>query len=113
MDFNKPEPFPVPYDFDYSGMVDTEYAIPIEELGIESVRERLYRGICLPETVTKEVITHFVKRKNAIYKVVNDFQFLEKRDKKNMLDYLDSFYRVLDSDYLVRNEIRKSCVEIK
>lgn len=113
MDFNKPEPFPVPYDFDYSGMVDTEYAIPIEELGIESVRERLYRGICLPETVTKEVIAHFIKRKNAIYKVVNDFQLLEKRDKKNMLDYLDSFYRVLDSDYLVRNEIRKSCIEIK
>ena len=36
---------PVAYDFDYSGIVETFYAIPPSELQIESVRERLYRGL--------------------------------------------------------------------
>jgi len=36
--------YTVPYDFDYSGLVDAVYAIPAKGLGITSVRERLYRG---------------------------------------------------------------------
>ena len=33
----------VPYDFDYSGLVDADYAVPYEGLALESVRERRYR----------------------------------------------------------------------
>ena len=38
------KPYAIPYDFDYCGLVNANYAVPAEELGIESVRERLYRG---------------------------------------------------------------------
>ena len=39
--------YPVPYDFDYSGLVDTSYAVADTKLfGIQTVRERLYRGAC-------------------------------------------------------------------
>jgi hypothetical protein len=34
---------PVPYDFDFSGLVDAPYANPDPKLGIVSVRERSYR----------------------------------------------------------------------
>ena len=35
---------PIPYDFDYSGMVDHDYAVPYELLPIHSVRDYLFRG---------------------------------------------------------------------
>ena len=39
--------YPVPYDFDYSGLLDTSYAVADTKLfGIQTVRERLYRGPC-------------------------------------------------------------------
>jgi hypothetical protein len=37
-------PFAVPYDFDYSGLVNTDYSIPDEKLGTETVLQRVYRG---------------------------------------------------------------------
>lgn len=38
---------PVPYDFDFSGMVDAPYARPPAELPLPSVRTRRYRGYCM------------------------------------------------------------------
>ena len=40
--------FPIPYDFDFAGMVDTRYATPDPSLGMRNVRQRQYRGICRP-----------------------------------------------------------------
>ncbi len=37
---------PVPYDFDYSGLVNASYAAPAPGLGITTVRDRLFRGPC-------------------------------------------------------------------
>ena len=39
----------IPYDFDYSGFVNTDYAIPDPRLNISNVRERVYRGY--PRTI--------------------------------------------------------------
>jgi len=36
----------VPYDFDNSGLVNAEYAVPPDNLPIRAVTQRLYRGFC-------------------------------------------------------------------
>jgi hypothetical protein len=38
--------FALPYDFDQSGLISTEYAEPPEQLRLRNVRQRLYRGAC-------------------------------------------------------------------
>lgn len=110
-DFTKHDPFPVPYDFDYSGMVNASYAIPSEILGIESVRERKYWGVCLPEENLDKVKMIFLNRKSSIYKLVREFPYIEKSPKRGMVNYLDSFYRILDSDYLFKRDILSGCAE--
>ena len=45
------KPFVIPYDFDYAGIVNTSYAVPDKNLGIESVTER----VCMPETTIKKL----------------------------------------------------------
>jgi|GraSoiStandDraft_4_1057263.scaffolds.fasta_scaffold02034_7 hypothetical protein len=95
-------PYTVPYDFDFCGMVDAPYAIPIEELNIKSVRERLYRGYSrtLPEIET--TLTLFREKSEAVKKLVLSFELLPERDRKEILDYLDGFYKTIESKSLVQ-----------
>lgn len=48
-------PIAVPYDFDYAGLVDADYAVPPAELPIGDVRQRLFRGFCKPAPVWKDL----------------------------------------------------------
>ena len=86
----------VPYDFDYSGLVDADYAIPHEDLGIESVRERRYLGICRSEDEFINALREFSDKKEEFYKVINDFTLLSEKERKKMIGYLDSFYEGFD-----------------
>lgn len=90
-------PYPVPYDFDYSGIVSPPYAIPPAELGISSVRQRLYRGYDFPEAVYAEVIRTFKMRRAAIYAIYQNFPYLEKNSRKWTLNFLDDFYETIDN----------------
>lgn len=99
----------VPYDFDYSGLVDADYAIPYEPLGLSSVRERRYVVICRTEDVFLNAIKEFAGKKEAFYKVINDFQILDEKEKAKMISYLDSFYDEFDKRNSIVNSILKGC----
>jgi len=43
---NGPYYTPVPYDFDYSGLVDAPYAVPPDGFKISNVKSRVYQGYC-------------------------------------------------------------------
>jgi len=86
----------VPEDFDYSGLVNADYAIPAEGLGIISVRDRLYFGICRSEEVFLTDLKEFSDKKEQFYRVINEFPLLSERQKKNMISYLDEFYSGFD-----------------
>jgi hypothetical protein len=85
-------PLVVPYDFDYSGLVNTNYAVPEEKLGIESVRERLYRGFPRSMDELNEALDIFWQQKPAIYATINSCNLLNKRSKTEMTQYLDEFF---------------------
>jgi hypothetical protein len=95
-------PFVVPYDFDYSGLVNTTYAVPDPRLGIESVRQRVYRGF--PRTIEElnDVLEIFKKQKDNIYAMINKFNLLSPETKSDMIDYLDDFYRTIKNPSEVR-----------
>ncbi len=99
----------VPYDFDYSGLVDADYAIPFSELPIKTVRERLYLGICRSEEEFKTALQEFTDHKDAFYKVINDFTLLDKRAKNDMIEYLDSFFVQFDSRNSIVNDLVRDC----
>jgi hypothetical protein len=50
-------PIAVPYDFDYSGLVDADYAVPSPKLRLRDVRQRLFRGFCRPDAVWDALLT--------------------------------------------------------
>ena len=92
-----PEPVPVPYDFDYCGLVGAPYAVPPPELGITTVRQRLYRGYHFPEEIYAAVSQPFNTQREKIYNLYTHSNLLDKHYRKQTLSYFDNFYKTLNS----------------
>ena len=95
-------PYTVPYDFDFAGLVNAHYAIPAPELSITSVRERLYRGFPRKMEEIQRVLDLFREKKEAINNLIMNFELLSLRYRKEMIDYLDDFYKTIESKSLVK-----------
>ena len=89
------KPYAVPYDFDYAGLVNTDYAVPDEKLGTTSVTERVYRGFPRSMEELNEILDVFKKQKDNIYALINNFDLLNGRSKKEMCSYLDEFFDLI------------------
>jgi hypothetical protein len=96
-------PYVVPYDFDYSGFVNTEYAVPDERLNIENVRQRLYRGFPRTMQELNDVLYIFQQQKEKIYAAVNDFDLLTPASKRDLTGYLDDFYKTIKDPSAVKD----------
>jgi hypothetical protein len=100
----------VPFDFDFSGLVYTNYSAPFEGLRIKSVRERLYLGICRNEEVYINALREFLNRKDEFYKVINEFPYLNKKSKKDMTLYLNGFFNGFDKRNSLAKKILNDCI---
>jgi len=99
----------IPYDFDYSGLVNADYAVPYEKLGLSSVRERRYVGICRSEDAFINALREFTDKKEEFYKIINEFPLLDKRNRTEMIGYLDSFYNRFDKKNSIVFDILSGC----
>ncbi len=107
-----PEPrvlLAVPYDFDFSGAVNAPYAVPPEQLKIQSVRQRVYRGFCQPDSLLARVLARFRAAKDSMYAAVRAVPDLPERDVRNVLDYFDEFFKVIDNPGAVNRELVRPC----
>lgn len=102
----------IPYDFDYSGLVNTPYAVPFEGLGLESVRERRYLGVCRTEEEFNEALTEFREKKDEMYKVIYEFPYLSSKSKKEMINYLEGFYSNFDKRNTIVYLLLRECIKI-
>jgi hypothetical protein len=110
LDHHVPEPLAIPYDFDYSGMVNTYYALPDENLDIKSVRERVYRGYCLDsEDDYAPYFQVFLDHKSEIYSLVENFELLDIKHKREMIRYLDEFFEIIEDPFRARFNIISNC----
>ncbi|MES2646069.1 MAG: hypothetical protein V4717_04280 [Bacteroidota bacterium] len=96
------KPIAVPYDFDYSGIVNAPYATPDPELEIQYVTERLYRGFPRKMEQLEPIIQKFKDKKADILAVVNNCMLLKPYDKKEMISYLEEFYKQIDKPSTVK-----------
>jgi hypothetical protein len=97
-------PYSVPYDFDYAGLVNADYAVPDPIMNIESVVTRVYRGFARTVEELNEAIDVFNKQKTNMYALINNFQSLSSRNKSDMTRYLDDFYKTINRPSDVRHE---------
>jgi len=100
-------PLAVPYDFDFAGMVDAEYAVPSEIIGTETVRERVYRGFARPLEEVNKAISILQEKKNDIYKLINEFELVPAASRKTIIKYFDEFYETVSN----KREVQKIFID--
>jgi len=86
----------LPYDFDLTGVVNADYAIPPPDMNIENVRERIYAGPCRTKEVYMYSLREFINSREKIYSAVANCTQLSQRSKKDVTMYLDSFFDQLE-----------------
>lgn len=111
---NTGEYLPVVYDFDFSGAVNTRYATvdPLYQKWIRTVRQRLYRGFCIPADVYPKVFAVFNAKKDSIYALYRDplGGLLPKDVVDETLKYYDEFYKTINNPRDVKSEIMDMCL---
>lgn len=100
---------PVPYDFDWSGLVDAPYAKPSRNLSINNVRDRLFRGYCRTEEELKPYLDLFREEQPEMIKLVNELEPLGRKYKRSTRQYIDRFYKTINSGRKSRRELIKNC----
>jgi hypothetical protein len=101
--------YPVPYDFDWSGIVGAPYARPDYRLGIRSVKDRLYRGPCLSPELLDATLDRFIARKAELWALYEGQEGVEDKWRKDSLSYLDEFYKVITDRRRAHRELRGVC----
>lgn len=87
---------PIPYDFDYTGMVNPSYAIPFLRYKQNMVTDRYFIGQKKELKDLLPILELFKKKKDTFINIINSFESLPKKERRSMLNYLRSFYRTLD-----------------
>ncbi len=101
--------FPVPYDFDWSGVISAPYAFPDPSLGIRTVRERVFRTECRTPAELAPIFAQFNSKKDVIYALYREQPGLEAKRVKQTLDYYDDFYRMINDTAAARRAFGVTC----
>jgi hypothetical protein len=101
---------PVPYDFDYTGLVDTYYAIPSEFTGLNSVRDRMYLGPCRDDNSYLAATKHLDQCRDEILDLIRNFEYLEERYKDEMIDYIEAYYAISENKKALLSAMKRTCI---
>lgn len=104
-------PFPVPYDFDYSGLVNAHYAEVSDILPIEEITDRYYLGYCGNEEAINYTLADFKKKEEVVLNVFSEDKLLDEKEKEEALEYLKAFYNLLKKEGTVLAALKKQCKE--
>lgn len=85
---------PIPYDFDFSGLVDAYYAVPSSDYPIKSVTDRIFLGNSNDDL--KPILRKLKGKKSQLLASCTSLDYLEKENRKAMIRYINSFYRIIN-----------------
>ena len=99
----------VPYDFDFSGVVDAPYAVPPAELGLDSVQERVYRGWCANEFTTRTVLETFRAARAEVMALWSGAGGLGEDTRRRATGYLEDFFDAIETDERAERRFLRDC----
>ena len=100
----------IPYDFDQTGLVDAYHAAPNPRFHIRTVKIRVYRGRCENNDIVPKTLELFRERRGEIEALINDQAELLPATQRNMLKYIDSFYKTINNPKRVDQRIITDCI---
>jgi hypothetical protein len=103
--------YPVSYDFDYSGLVNTGYGAADKRLNLSSVRERLYRGPCK----TMQELTPFLEmvtaNKDKVLALIERVPDMKPERQREARDYLSEFFSIAANPGRAKRALVDNCAK--
>ena len=99
----------VPYDFDYSGLVDAPYAVPPDSIHVANVRVRRYRGFCQHNEQARVFATSLPARRASLLGIVDQVPQLSDGSRQRAASYLGDFFDEMSSPAKI-DEMLKTCL---
>lgn len=100
---------PVPFDFDMSGLVNADYAVPPSHLPIRQVRTRYYRGLCQPPEVMDAAVSHVLSKKDDILDLFRNQPELSRLTRNRSITYIRQFFAILEDEASLKEQILDRC----
>ncbi len=101
---------PIPYDFDFSGLVDAPYAEPPEGVNVPNVRTRRYRGFCRHNAEAQTTAADMLSKKATLLGVLDTVPQLDDKSKKKAQAYLAGFFDKIGSAQDVSANLLATCL---
>lgn len=95
---NSDVPTPIPYDFDYCGLVNAPYAVPHPQIPIKNVRQRYLQWRGKSKEELKPVSKNFIAQKNRLIETCQTFENLTETSKAEMIRFLESFFEEAEKE---------------
>ncbi len=107
LDHFKP-PLPVPYDFDWSGIINVPYDSPYAASKTRYT-DRHYKGPCIKRKEFELVFSEMLSKRDRLYRLYNDFPYIDQDLKSRSIQELNMFFIIIGSRELIRQEFLKNC----
>jgi hypothetical protein len=99
---------PIPYDFDFSGLVNAPYAKPCQLAPIDAVTERFYQGTCVEVEDLTETVALFNTHRAEITSVIESSE-LPKAQISRCLGYVKQFYKTINEPKKLSKYLNQNC----
>ena len=100
----------IPYDFDFSGLVDAAYALPNPNYSLVSVQERNYMGFEEDLDNLEETLAHFLTKEAVILQTIKKFKKLNWAGRQEAQVYINTFYKNINT---IKYQAKKTLTVMK
>ena len=98
----------IPYDFDYSGFVGTNYSVPAENLPIKSVHERyFFSSNKMTSEEFDKMVEYFLSIEQDVYKLCDEATYMDSETIEENKKYLSSFFKLLRTPKRIKSDFVK------
>lgn len=100
---------PIPYDFDFSGLVNAPYAEPNPRLNIRRVTTRLYRGNCMHNPYLVDAVATVMAQQAPVMSLVDAVPGMDDRTRDTARSYLSKFFEEMSEPDGIDKRLVREC----
>lgn len=99
-------PVPVPFDFDYAGIINIPYDIPRAPSDTDTIPRRKYIGIRPGRKERRAEVAFFDGKKEEIFDLCRNFPSLNQYYREKTIKSIDKFYEIIHNRRKLKKALR-------
>jgi hypothetical protein len=105
-------PVAVPFDFDWSGIINHSYFTLSPRISPDAKYKRLYKGMRWNLEELQQAFSNFNELKASFFQVINQCSYLQDKNRDKLIGYIEEFYQLINSKKDVKEVIEKKSPKI-